>query len=505
MHVVCNIVTIQLGQIRHLPEGCVIVQTVGEMIRCQNDHGIIRDSGLLQIIHQIGQRILQLQVRCDISLDRIGVRQILYLRPVLVGHGIYILTVDGMSTDGHVIYVERLLVDVLGQCTLDHLHITFRPASGDILLSTVSDTLESVAVPQIDMCHLPAVVRIIVVVVALPIVTQPVQLAADGEVVVVIRSLLHGLTAHGRKHTHDILVLTAGGTCRRLLIIVGEIDSLCGQPVQRRRQLRIDDISTEGLCRQEDQVLPLEETGVIILHRCIQRSHILIQLCVGSLILLCKFGEGNGITVRHVGLLLFRRCNLGGLCTAAGSLCRISSSRLRFTRGAVIHLCNIEASLLIRICHLPPDFLPKTGHETKVSYCGFEIVLIGIYLTVRLDAHDQDQCDQVAGDGYDTHLDLTAPSGLQGKQMLLIDLQLEDDKCNCGQKIQDDMGDPLEGCDQTEDIRLKASRCICCTMKDRVQVIEYLKLQIYEIFYQERDHRQEDHDRLYDHIYLPAP
>ena len=79
LHVVGYVVAIQLGQIRHPAQRCIIIQTIREMIRCQNDNGIIRDSGLLQVVHQVRQSIFQLQVRCDISLNRFGVRHILNL------------------------------------------------------------------------------------------------------------------------------------------------------------------------------------------------------------------------------------------------------------------------------------------------------------------------------------------------------------------------------------------------------------------------------------------
>ena len=219
-------IAIQFGQQRHLTQRRVVIQSVWEMIRRDTDHGLIRDTCLLQLIDEVGQCRLKLQVTCDIRLYILRIRQVLHLIPMLPGHGVGVVAVRGVSADGHVVNVERLLVDVLRECTFHHFQVTLRPAAADVSLRAVSDTFETIAVAQVHMCQITAVIRVIVVVEHLSIVAQPVKLTSHGEIVVVACGLLHGFTAHGGEEAHQVLKLTAGGSCRSRLIVIREVDAL---------------------------------------------------------------------------------------------------------------------------------------------------------------------------------------------------------------------------------------------------------------------------------------
>ena len=141
------------------------------------------------------------------------------------------------------------------------------------------------------------------------------QLAADG-----VEGFLVGvgdhLTVHGQpRQVHQLAAAGAAGPGG--LIVVGELDALGGQTVQRGGQLRVDDRIVEGLGGDEDQILSRKQAGVVVLRGGLEGGQVLIQ----GLELEVGFLLGQGLKVQPGndmgGIDLFRFPGGEGLPTGS--------------------------------------------------------------------------------------------------------------------------------------------------------------------------------------------
>ena len=91
----------------------LVILIVGQAVRIvvpgQDDGGAVRHSGLLQLIHEVGHGLFQLDVAAEIALARLGIWQVLHLCVVPLRHGIDGGVVFIVAGEGHVIGVELIL------------------------------------------------------------------------------------------------------------------------------------------------------------------------------------------------------------------------------------------------------------------------------------------------------------------------------------------------------------------------------------------------------------
>ena len=97
--------------------------------------------------------------------------------------GMNIGIVITVAAEGHVIHIERLLVDVLGQGADEHLQVTGGVLGGQHTLHAVAVAHKAFGITQVDMGHVPVIESVVVVMISFAPVAQSVQLTAHGKVV----------------------------------------------------------------------------------------------------------------------------------------------------------------------------------------------------------------------------------------------------------------------------------------------------------------------------------
>ena len=230
-------------------------QAIGIMIRRHDNHGIIRNAGIFQLLHQRSQSLFQFQITGDVSFDTVGVGQMLYQIPVLLGLGIAQLIVTAVAADGHVVYAEGLLIDVLRNGEIKHLMVALGPYVLNAGFQTIVHA-DKLLITQIHMGLMAVIESIDVVVISSGEVTFLLQKTADG-----VERLLLGIGVHLAVHgkTGQIYQLTAtGAAAPEGFIVVGKFNALGSQSVQGRGQFRIDDRIMECFGGNKNQVFSLE-------------------------------------------------------------------------------------------------------------------------------------------------------------------------------------------------------------------------------------------------------
>ena len=92
------------GQLAELVDG----EAVGVVVVGEDDDGLVGHAGLLQPLHQVGERLLQLVVAGDVGLHRLRIGEIFGHGLVLEAHGV-VPVVLIVPREGHVVGVEGLV------------------------------------------------------------------------------------------------------------------------------------------------------------------------------------------------------------------------------------------------------------------------------------------------------------------------------------------------------------------------------------------------------------
>ena len=256
------------GEIHLLPRQLVVLilrQTVGIVVIGQYDAGLIGHARLLQPLQQVGQRVFQLQIAGDIRLHRLGIGQILHRVVVLGAHGV-VPVVLIVAAEGHVIGVERLpAAEVVVHGGLHHLQIGGGPV--DLYIQPGVRRLEGIA--HVGVGDVPVVEIADIVVIAPGLVALFLQGVAQAEGQIVgARHVEAGIrlgAGHIRikPHTHGVLAIGGNGLERAVVII--EDNARVGQLVQGGCQLLTDEPGAEALSADGDQIVPLQQPGVVVL------------------------------------------------------------------------------------------------------------------------------------------------------------------------------------------------------------------------------------------------
>ena len=252
------------------------------MIRAHADHRVLRDARRLQLLQQIRQRILQLQVGRHIGLHLgggVGIGR-LGLGPVLGRHGVT-PAVAAVAADGHVIYMKRrtavhIPIDVVPDGVLHHLQIGVGPRAVLRHLQAAAHAL--VVIAQVGVGLVPVVVVVDVVVVRAGAVPQRPELVAQRKGHGIIgRCVEADVAPHpgGQQARHHRILSAGGGLSPPRLVVVFAHEPLVGQLIQGGCQLLADKPGGERLRRQQHQVFPLEQAGVLVLFGGRQTAEIL--------------------------------------------------------------------------------------------------------------------------------------------------------------------------------------------------------------------------------------
>ena len=161
---------------RVLPGGAAL-QTVGVVVRTDDNDGIVGDACVFQLLDQRGHGLFQLQLGSQIALDGLHIVQVLYQIIVFSGLGVFLQAVAAVTGHRHVVDAEGLMVDVLGHGHIDHFQIAFRPDWGDALQTAVAGI--EVIIAQMGMGFVPVVEVGVVIVVGGGKIAQLLQLVSQ--------------------------------------------------------------------------------------------------------------------------------------------------------------------------------------------------------------------------------------------------------------------------------------------------------------------------------------
>ena len=367
------------------------------MVGGQADDGVVGDTGLLQRVYQVGQRVLQLQVGGHIGLDLGGGVGIggLSFGTVFGGHGVA-PSVAAVAADGHVVGMEGCAVlyigvNILRDGVLDHLQIGVGPAAVLGQLQTVALTL--IVVTKVGMGLVPAVVVVDIVVVGGGGVAQSPELIAQGKGHTVVGCGVEADIAvdpRGEQTGHHRVLAAGGRLAPAGLIEIVEHEALVGQTVEGRRQLLTDEPGGEGLGGEKNEVLALEDTGIRVLLGGRQRAEVVGHTGHGTAGgVLC---QGGKIDVHGIFAVDHRRCD---------------------NRGVIRYIC-VRASVRQPGTGVPEngvgDLQTDTGVEPEVGHAGVggEVVGIGVVIgapagQAAADAAEQQAYDQQEQQGPAAH------------------------------------------------------------------------------------------------------
>ena len=296
--------------------GAALLQAVGIVVGGNSDHRIVGDSRLLQLLHQIGQGRFQFQVGRQIAFHRFRIGQIRHLVVIFLGHGVPVQGIDAVAADRHVVHTEMLLVQILGYRLHHHLPVAFRPHRLHLLQPAVKG--QEPVIAQISVGFVPLIEIQAVVVISGAPVALLLKLVAHGQEEVLLCHLFHAGAAVDGHQAHHIGEFSGDGAgSPGRLIVVCKLDTLGGQTVQRGRQLRVDGFLAQGLRRNENQVFPGKQTGIIVLPGRGQAVH--IGMDGGNMPVGLRFRQRSEVQPRNhlLGIFrflrLFRRLRLGFL------------------------------------------------------------------------------------------------------------------------------------------------------------------------------------------------
>ena len=183
--------------------GAVAVQTVGVVVGTDADDGIIGNPGGLQLGDQRCKRILQLQLIADVVHGILLIAVAIngdHLLQVLRNAGVTVVVVGLVPVAGHVIDAEGLLVDVGIQRLGNHVFIVRIAAGQKFQAISVRDEL---IVTQVHVGNIAVIVGVFAVVIANAGVTETIELAAHGEIIVVVGDVLHGISRIRWNEAHE--------------------------------------------------------------------------------------------------------------------------------------------------------------------------------------------------------------------------------------------------------------------------------------------------------------
>ena len=248
---------------------------------------------------------------------------ILYQIIVLPGLGVFLQAVAAVTGYRHVVNAEGLVVNVLGHGYIDHFQIAFRPDRGDALQTAVAGI--EVIIAQVGVGFVPVIEVGVVVVIGSGEIAQLLQLVAHGQKKILVHRLIHAHPSGGGNHTHHVGEFSRGGAAAPGgLIVVRELDAPGGHAVQRGGQLGINHLFGKGFGGDENQILSLEKTGVLVLPGRGQGVDVAVQ----------DSGAGVGGAFRQRGeIQLFH-----------GVIAVFHFLRLRFCRelGGLLRLCFLR-------------------------------------------------------------------------------------------------------------------------------------------------------------------
>ena len=232
-----DIVTVEFGKIRHLAKSRTIIQAIGKVIGGKHNHGIIRNAKLLKSANHIGEGILKFQIACVIAFDAVGIFKVLNSVPVFHRHRVGTVVIAVVSADRHIVNIEVFRIFIHGHGALNHFQIALRPLPFHIVFHAVAISHEAMRIAQAVMGEMTVIECIGVVMEGPAFITEPVELAAHGHIIVAVRHILERSSAVGRHHAEDDLIFPTGSAGTGRLIIIGKINTFVNQPVKGGSQL----------------------------------------------------------------------------------------------------------------------------------------------------------------------------------------------------------------------------------------------------------------------------
>ena len=338
------------------------------MVGGEADHGILGDARLLQCVHQIGQRVLQLQIGRHIRLHLrggIGIRRLCF--GTVLGRHRVTPAVAAVTADGHVVGVERrtvlhIVVDILPDGVLHHLQIGVRPCA--VLGELQAAALPLIVIAQIGVRLVAVVVVVDIVVVGGGVVAQSAELIAQCEGHTVVRGGVEADIAVdpcGNQAGHHCVFAARGGLSPRGLVEVAAHEALVRQAVERGCQLLADEPRGERLGREQNEILALKHAGVLVFSGGRQAAEVAGHIGHGRGG--CVLGKGGKVDV-HAVFAVSRRLGDGG-------------RGVRALRRLVGHGGTGLAEDGIG------DLQPHGGIEAEVGHTGVGVEAVGIGIPVR--------------------------------------------------------------------------------------------------------------------------
>ena len=235
------------------------------MVVGQGDAGLVGNASLLQPLHQVLQRVFQLQIAGDVRLHRLGIGQVLHRVAVFGAHGV-VPVILVVAAEGHVIGVKGFsAVDVVVHRGLHHLQIGGGPV--DLHVQTGIRRLEGIAhvgVGDVSVVEIPDVV-----VIGPGLIAHVLERIAQAERQVVgachIEAGIRLRAGHIRIKPHAHGVFAVGGDGLERAVVIFKENTRMAQLVERRRQLLADKPRAEALGADGDEVIVLEKACIIVL------------------------------------------------------------------------------------------------------------------------------------------------------------------------------------------------------------------------------------------------
>ena len=318
----------------------LLLQAVGVVVGGEAENGILPVARLLQVLEGILQGTIQLHLAGQVRPRRLAETQVGHLILMLGGHGIAHVVIVHVAADGHVVGVEGRVPHVLRQGQLHHLKIRFRP--GLLHLQAVAHAL--VVVAHVGVGDVPVVVGVAVVMVGTGAVAQGAELVAQAEVELVAAGAVQRPAAGlGDEPRADGVLPVGGGGPPEGVIEVLKDEAGVGQPVEGGGHVLPDSEAGEALRREEDQVLPGEVPGILILPGGCPGGEPFVHPPERGVVALhqCLKVDGHDVVAVDVGLRLrdLRRLLRRG---AAGGRCRGGIRRRAAAPGDAQELAEVQ-------------------------------------------------------------------------------------------------------------------------------------------------------------------
>ena len=238
------------------------LQAVGVVVGGEAENGILPVARLLQVLEGILQGLVQLHLAGEVRPRRLAETQVGHLVLMLGGHGIAHVVIVHVAADGHVVGVKGRVPHVLRQGKPHHFEIRFRP--GLLHLQAVAHAL--VVIAHVGVGDIPVVVGVGMVMVGPGAIAQGAELVAQAEEKLVLPGAVQRPAAGlgDEPRADGVLPVGGGGPPEGVIEVLKDEAGVC-QPVEGGGHVLPDGEAGEALRREEDQVLPGEVPGILIL------------------------------------------------------------------------------------------------------------------------------------------------------------------------------------------------------------------------------------------------